>query len=335
MIFPFRAERVTLAGRWGGNMNWGCLHALLSAALIAATVLPATLPADAQTQQQLDWCKEGITPDLKIGGCTAVIQSGKYGGTSLAAVFYLRGTAYGNKGQYDRASRDYDQATRLNPQFAEAFYDLGNSYQSMKDFDRAIANYNEAIRLNPEYAFAFYYRGNAYANKGDYERAIEDFDQAVRLNPKADYNYLGRALAYLYSGAPAKALADVSQASELNPKNAYNALWVDIVKQRSNIPSSLSTAVSRIDMTAWPAPLIRMFLGQTTPAAALAAADGDNSERMDRMCRANFYSGALALRKGKPQEALRLFRSAERDCRRILIEWNAANAELRVLGATH
>ena len=306
------------------------------AGVVALAVIGGTT-AYAQTQQQLDWCngKEGVTPDLKISGCTKVIQSGKYKGAPLAAAFYLRGTAYGNKGQYDRASQDYDQATRLNPQFAEAFYDLGNSYQSMKDFERAILNYNEAIRLNPKYAFAFYYRGNAYANKGDYARAVQDFGQAILLNPKADYNYRGRALAHLYSGALANALADVSQASELNPKDGYNALWVDIVKQRSNLPSSLSDAVSRIDMTAWPAPLIRMFLGQTTPAAVLAAADDpDNSKKMDQICRANFYSGALALRKGDQQLALRLFRLAERDCRRILIEWNAANAELKAFGAT-
>jgi hypothetical protein len=46
-----------------------------------------------------------------------------------------------------------------------------------------------------------------------------------------------------------------------------------IVGQHSNLPSRLSEAISNIDMTASPAPAIRLFLGQTTPAAVLAAAD--------------------------------------------------------------
>ncbi len=59
-----------------------------AAATIAliAVVLTHGLPARAQTAQQLNWCdgKDGATPDQQIGGCTAVIQSGKFTGKNLA-----------------------------------------------------------------------------------------------------------------------------------------------------------------------------------------------------------------------------------------------------------
>src|ERR1700680_3645239 len=105
-------------------MAWAFWRALAGAALIATTVLSGTLPANAQTQQQLDWCngKAGATPDLQISGCTALIESGKYNGKDLAYAFHNRGNAYQSKGQYDRAIQDYDQAIRLNPQYADAFY---------------------------------------------------------------------------------------------------------------------------------------------------------------------------------------------------------------------
>ena len=87
-------------------------------------------------------------------------------------------------------------------------------------------------------------------------------------------------------------------------------------------------------MTAWPAPVIRMFLGQMTPAAALAAADDpDATKKKGQVCEANFYSGELALRQGAKDDAARLFRLAASDCPHDFTEWPAANAELKALGA--
>ncbi|HZS63500.1 MAG TPA: hypothetical protein VFA53_03240, partial [Xanthobacteraceae bacterium] len=72
------------------------------AAGLALTAVVPLSPAAAQSQQQLNWCegKDGAPPDLIIGGCTAVIQSGKITGKNLAAAFNNRGNAYDDKGQY-------------------------------------------------------------------------------------------------------------------------------------------------------------------------------------------------------------------------------------------
>ena len=87
-------------------------------------------------------------------------------------------------------------------------------------------------------------------------------------------------------------------------------------------------------MTAWPAPIIRMFLGQMTPAAVLAAADSSNAVvKNDHLCEANFYSGELALRSGAKDEAVRLFRLAVASCPHGLDEWDAAKGELTMAGA--
>jgi lipoprotein NlpI len=177
-------------------------------------------------------------------------------------------------------------------------------------------------------------RGIAYRAKGDLDRAMADYNEVIRLDPKLPTAYLDLGLAYLYGGNGAKALAAVSQANAFNPKDAYNALWVDIVGQRNNVPSRLSDAISKIDMTAWPAPVIRLFLGQMTPAAVLAAADDpDAAKKTDQVCEADFFSGELALRNGAKDEARRLFLLAAGACPKNLIEWGAANEELKALGA--
>jgi lipoprotein NlpI len=194
---------------------------------------------------------------------------------------------------------------------------------------------SEAIRLEPKFVFAYVDRGNAYRARGDNDHAIADYGEAIRLEPKSADAYYNRGLAYLYSGTLDKALADVSEASELDPADAYKALWADIVAQRNNAPSHLSQASAGIDMTPWPAPIIRSFHGRMPPEAVLAAADDpDAKKKKNQVCEANFYGGELALRLGAKDEAVRLFRLAASGCAKDVNEWFAANAELKALGET-
>ena len=131
----------------------------------------------------------------------------------------------------------------------------------------------------------------------------------------------------------AKALADLNQASELDPKSAYVALWLHIANKRNDLPSRLAETTTRIDMTKWPAPVIRLYLGQMTPEAVLAAADSPDAQtRRGQICEANFYSGELALQRGTKEEATRLFKLAVNGCPKTVIEYQSANAELKALG---
>jgi lipoprotein NlpI len=251
-----------------------------------------------------------------------------------AAAFNNRGSAYSDKGDLDRAIADYNEAIRLDPTSARAFNNRGFAYRAKGDLDRAIADYSEAIGIDPKDAAAFVNRGVAYRAKGDNDRAIADYSEAIRLNPKSVLAYFARGRSYLFAGSPEKALVDFNQASANASKNAYLALWVDIAGRRDKLPSRLAQSSSQIDMTVWPAPVIRLFMDQMTPAALLAAADDpDATKKKGQVCEANFYSGELALTKGLKDEATRLFRLASSDCPHGFDEWDAANAELKALGA--
>jgi lipoprotein NlpI len=251
-----------------------------------------------------------------------------------AYAYNNRGTAYDHKGDPDRAIADYNEAIRLDPKFAQAHSNRGLAYYQKGELDRAIANYSEAIQLDPKYAYAYNNRGSAYYHKGDDDRAIADYSEAIRLDPKYALAYFNRGAANLYAGWLPKALADLGQSSALNPKYAYAALWLNIVDTRSNLPSQLAEATRQIDMTKWPAPVIRLFLGQTTPEAVLAVADDPNPKtKQGKVCEANFYTAELALQRHAKDEATRLFRLAAADCRKGFTERAAANAELKALGA--
>jgi lipoprotein NlpI len=67
--------------------------------------------------------------------------------------------------------------------------------------------------------------------------------------------------------------------------------------------------------------------------ACRRADDPDATTKKGRVCEANFYSGELALQRGAKDEATQLFQLAVTGCPKFFIEYNAAKAELKALGA--
>ena len=66
---------------------------------------------------------------------------------------------------------------------SEAYYNRGMVYFHFGQRDRAIKDFDEAIRLNPQFATAYYARGFAHQKLGRMARANQDFEEAIRINP--------------------------------------------------------------------------------------------------------------------------------------------------------
>ncbi|MEB3831435.1 tetratricopeptide repeat protein, partial [Phormidium sp. CCY1219] len=78
-----------------------------------------------------------------------------------------------------------------------------------------IEDYNQAIRLDSNYALAYNNRGIARHDLGDLEAAIEDYNQAIRLDSNYAHAYYNRGIAYRQLGEKAKALDSFRQAATL------------------------------------------------------------------------------------------------------------------------
>jgi len=64
-------------------------------------------------------------------------------------------------------------------------------------------------------------------------------------------------------------------------------------------------------LTAWPGPMLLLYLGRATPAEVMSAAKSADAETdLSQRCEANFYLGEKALLEGKRDEAQRYFREA-------------------------
>jgi len=206
-------------------------------------------------------------------------------------------------------------------------------YRMKGDLSRAMADMNEAIRLDPNYGLAYFTRGRLSYMKGDNPAALNDFTRSIKLDAEDANAYFDRGVSYyVVGGHAADAVADFKKAAELNPRDAYAAIWRELAERRSNAASHLAEAAKQLDMTAWPAPVIRHFLGELNLEQTYAAAsDPDPRTKAAQTCEANFYSGELALLKKNKKEAQRLLKLAADNCPPSFVESTAAVAELIAL----
>ena len=193
----------------------------------------------------------------------------------------------------------------------------------------------ETVRLDAKDLDVHHNRGTKNQANSDLYQIIVYYNAAIKRDPKDDDAYFHRGLANFYAGSLPQALADLNQAIKLDPEYPYYALWIDIVDKRGNTASHLPQTISHVDMTKWPAPVIRLYLGQTTPAEVLAAANiSDAKTKRGQICEANFYLGELALQQGAKEEAARMFRLAAADCPREFVEGHSASSELEALAGS-
>ena len=307
------------------------------------------------------WAKKDS--DHALADCNEAIRVNR----NIAAAYLNRGNVYLSKLDVDHALADFNEALRLDPKNAWAYAERGNLYRNRGDFDRALEDLNQSITLDPGYAFAHFLRGDLYRKRGDLARAMEDMNETLRLDPNYPFAYftrgrisfmLGNAPAaledfgkaiklngddttayfnrgvayYVIGGRNADAIADFKKTAELDPKDAYAALWRELAERRTNLPGHLGEAAKQLDMTAWPAPVIREYLGELNAEQAFGAAlDTDPQVKAAQTCEANFYSGELALLKKNKNEAQRLLKLAADTCPPSFVESTAALADLIAL----
>jgi len=150
-------------------------------------------PSFAQSRAQLGpLCTTETTPaDQQIDACNKIIALKVFSGEQLATVYFWRAVGWNKNGDYAHVIADITEALKLKPN--QALYNMrGSAYFDKGEYDIAIANFNDALKSGPPSGTIYHNRANAWRAKGEYAKAIADHDMALRYNPKEAYSYKNR-----------------------------------------------------------------------------------------------------------------------------------------------
>jgi tetratricopeptide (TPR) repeat protein len=307
--------------------NRQLLLVLATCALAAGSAPAAFAQTPSMPSNSLEDCRQTRDLDRAIAGCSEAIDSG----SRDTQILVNRGFTYFLKKDYDQALADYEEAIRLDPKGSNAFARRGLLFRAKGEDDRAIADFTQALNLNSSDLSIYIDRGTAHLAKGDSVQAITDYTTVIERDAGKTFfgqlAYVVRGIAWLYSNAPDKAQLDLKRAVDLNPKEPFFALFLHLAERWTGSANSLASAVGNFDMTKWPAPAIRMFLGEGTPEAVLAVKGGEVT-----ICEADYFAAEFMMFENRREEALRLYTKALSDCPRYILEGVAAGAALRSLG---
>ena len=92
------------------------IRCVMAAGLLISGALFSVLPAATDDGKA---CTDSLKSDAAIAACTRAIDSGQYTSRNIATFYTSRALAYSAKSQVDRAIQDFDDAIRLDPQFAQ------------------------------------------------------------------------------------------------------------------------------------------------------------------------------------------------------------------------
>ncbi len=145
------------------------------------------------------------------------LQDG-HGPASQARIFNLIGLAYLKQGvSTSSAVGSFEQAIKLDPQFAEAYFNIASAYAGNNtDAEKAVEYFRKTIEIDPHFYKAYFGLGwFTLMQKDDSPKAIEYFQKTLDQYPEFAEAYYGMGLAYIRTHKPHMALGSVSQLRHL------------------------------------------------------------------------------------------------------------------------
>jgi len=252
----------------------------------------------------------------------------------LASWYANRGRIRAEAADVVGALADFNRSLELKPDDASVLSDRGNLELRQGAVDRAVADLDAAAKLAPNDTVTLSRLAWASVEKGDYAKAVDRGTRVVELRKGHPLALWERGVFRFLDGQFKEAAGDFGKVTAAAPANAYAAMFAHIARSRSGDTGSelLAKQSDSIKKTAWPWPAVQLFLGQTDPAAVIAAANADPANAASRLAEANFYIGEWYLLQDQKGSAKEMLQRSVATGNRTLVETAAAKADLKRLG---
>jgi Flp pilus assembly protein TadD len=122
---------------------------------------------------------------------------------------------YDYVGRRDEAEKEYRDALRINPDFADAHYNLGVLLGNKGRKEDAEAEYRESLRINPDDAEAHNNLGVLLDHRGRKEDAEVEYRETLRINPDSAVAHYNLGILYSKTGKKEEAKKELEIAKRL------------------------------------------------------------------------------------------------------------------------
>ena len=241
-----------------------------------------------------------------------------------------------DRGQDTAAVSAFDRAIRLNPRLAGAFRGRGVAHRNLGHLDLAVRDYDSAIALDSTIAGTWNSRGFALQLMQEHERSVRDFDRALALDPAYAQALKSRGRSHFYLGHFGAAAADLGEGLKWDSANLYLPIWIHMAASRAGDSDTvrLAAQVAALDLSPWPGPVAKFYLGRISAAElAAAAASSDSAVQADQRCAVAFHLAEYLLwQPAAPLDsARRHLEEAVATCPHRFSEYLGAKADLERL----
>ena len=111
-----------------------------------------------------------------------------------AKEFFNRGNLFYNLNKFEEAEKEYREAIKINPDYADAHNNLGALLQNLKRYEEAEKEYREAIKINPNDILAHQNISELYFVIKDYKKSLEYAEKSLEISKEIKYKIISKFL---------------------------------------------------------------------------------------------------------------------------------------------
>jgi tetratricopeptide (TPR) repeat protein len=147
-----------------------------------------------------------------------------------AKVYANRGYEYLQKGQYESAVQELNEALKLNGEDYISYYNRGVCFYYLQLPDKSLADLHQVIARKREYTAAYRLMGKIEFERGNYDNALEAMSFFLKLDNQNGEMFYNRALTYWKKGMKREAADDAQRSCALGFQHACQ-MYEEIKKE--------------------------------------------------------------------------------------------------------